>query len=108
MDRNLRHGGHDHAPDPNTFGGPVKLRRTDDKEWQEIPVTRPYATNSRGLGRGGDGRGTAEGQPHRASGDLAYHVLDLMFAIHEASDRGCHVDVESTCGRPQPMCTSEP
>jgi predicted dehydrogenase len=91
------------APDPNTFGGPVKLRRTDDKEWQEIAVTRPYATNSRGIGLAGMAEALRTGAPHRASGELAYHVLDLMFAIHEASDRGCHVDVESTCARPQPM-----
>jgi predicted dehydrogenase len=91
------------APDPNTFGGPVKLRRTDDKEWEEIPITRPYATNSRGIGLAGMAEALRTGAPHRASGELAYHVLDLMFAIHEASDRGCHVDVESTCVRPQPM-----
>jgi predicted dehydrogenase len=92
-----------HAPDPNTFGGPVKLRRADDKEWQEIPVTRPYAENSRGLGVAGMAEALRSGKPHRASGDLAYHVLDLMFAIHDASDSGCHVDVESTCARPEPM-----
>jgi predicted dehydrogenase len=91
------------APDPNTFGGPVKLRRTDDKEWEEIPITRPYATNSRGIGLAGMAEALRTGAPHRASGELAYHVLDLMFAIHEASDRGCHVDVESTCVRPHPM-----
>jgi predicted dehydrogenase len=91
------------APDPNTFGGPVKLRRTDDKDWQEIPVTRPYAENSRGLGVAGMAQALRQGTPHRASGELAYHVLDLMFAIHEASERGCHVEVESSCARPAAM-----
>lgn len=32
---------------------------------------------------------TAEGirneRPHRANGELAYHVLDIMHAIHDAS-----------------------
>ena len=91
------------APDPNTFGGPVKLRRTDDKEWQEIPVTRPYATNSRGIGLAGMAEALRGTGAHRASGELAYHVLDLMHAVHEASDRGCHVEVESTCVRPAAM-----
>jgi predicted dehydrogenase len=91
------------APDPNTFGGPVKLRRTDDTEWQEIPVTRPYATNSRGIGLAGMAEALRSGAPHRASGELTYHVLDLMFAIHEASERGCHIDVASSCERPEPM-----
>jgi predicted dehydrogenase len=91
------------APDPNTFGGPVKLRRTDDKEWQEVPVTRPYAANSRGLGLAGMAAALHGAGDHRASGELAYHVLDLMHAIHEASDSGCHVQVESTCERPPAM-----
>ncbi len=91
------------APDPNTFGGPVKLRRTDDEGWQEIAVTRPYAGNSRGLGLAGMAEALQSGAPHRAGGELAYHVLDLMHAIHEASDSGCHVEIASTCERPAPM-----
>ncbi len=38
------------VPDPNTFGGPVRLLRAGSKEWEEVPVTRPYAENSRGIG----------------------------------------------------------
>ena len=91
------------APDPNTFGGPVKLRRADDKEWQEIEVTRPYAANSRGLGVAGMAQALRGTGSHRASGELAYHVLDLMHAVHEASDSGCHVEVQSTCARPEAM-----
>jgi predicted dehydrogenase len=91
------------APDPNTFGGPIKIRHTDDAEWAEVPVTRPYATNSRGIGVAGMAEALRRGTPHRASGELAYHVLDLMFAIHEASEHGCHVEVQSTCARPEAM-----
>ena len=40
------------------------------------------------------------GRRHRASGELAYHVLDVMQAIHDASASGRHVDLESTCERP--------
>lgn len=91
------------APDPNTFGGPVRLRRRDDDSWQEMPITRPYTANSRGIGVADLARGLRTGEPHRASGELAYHVLDLMHAIHDASNSGCHVDVASTCERPAPM-----
>ena len=94
------------APDPNTFGGPVKLRRADDKEWQEIAVTRPYAENSRGLGVAGMAEALAGTGSHRASGELAYHVLDLMHAIHEASDSGSHVAIGSTCERPAAMAAA--
>ncbi len=37
-------------PDPNTFGGPVRLRRGGEQEWQDIPLTHGYIENSRGLG----------------------------------------------------------
>jgi len=91
------------APDPNTFGGPVRLRRADDKEWQEAPVTRPYAVQSRGIGLAEMARSLHSGEAHRANGALAYHVLDLMHAFHEASDSGRHAELASTCERPAPM-----
>jgi len=31
---------------------------------------------------------------------LAFHVLDLMHAFHDASAKGKHVIVESSCERP--------
>ena len=38
------------VPDPNTFGGPVYLRRATDKAWTEVELTHGYTENSRGLG----------------------------------------------------------
>ena len=91
------------APDPNTFGGPVRLRQLGESEWREVPVTRPYTENSRGLGLADMAEGIRSGRAHRANGALAYHVLDIMHAIHDASTEGRHVQMESTCVRPDPM-----
>lgn len=91
------------APDPNTFGGPVRLRLAGDSEWKEVPVTRPYTENSRGLGLADMAEGIRTGRAHRASGELAYHVLDIMHAIHDASAESRHVLLESTCARPDAM-----
>jgi len=91
------------APDPNTFGGPVRLRLTGESEWTEIPITRPYTENSRGLGLADMAEGIRTGRAHRANGDLAYHVLDIMHAIHDASTSGQHILLESTCARPEAM-----
>jgi predicted dehydrogenase len=91
------------APDPNTFGGPVRLRLAGENEWREIPVTRPYVENSRGLGLADMAEGLRSGRPHRASGELAYHVLDIMHAIHDASESGRHLLLESSCARPEAM-----
>jgi hypothetical protein len=37
---------------------------------------------------------------HRASGELAYHILDLMHAFHDASRQDRHITIESSCQRP--------
>ena len=41
--------------------------------------------------------------PQRASGEMAYHVLDIMQSIHEASAEGRHIELSSTCSRPAPL-----
>ena len=43
---------------------------------------------------------------HRANGDLAYHVLDLMHAFHDSAESGQHVAIESSCDRPEPMAAN--
>jgi predicted dehydrogenase len=90
-------------PDPNTFGGPVRLRRADDRAWRTVLVTRPYTANSRGVGVADMAVALRSGRPHRANGELAYHVLDVMHAIEEASRAGKHVELSSTCARPAPL-----
>jgi len=48
-------------------------------------------------------RGVQDGRPHRASLELATHVLDLMESIVLASDEGRHVEPRTTCERPAPL-----
>jgi predicted dehydrogenase len=91
------------APDPNTFGGPVYVRRSDEKEWREVSLTHLYAGQSRGVGAADMAYAIRTGRPFRASGDLAYHVLDAMCAFHEASDQGRHIELESAPARPVPL-----
>jgi predicted dehydrogenase len=93
------------VPDPNGFGGPVRVRRMGEKEWTEVPLTHGYAENSRGIGVADMAYGLRTGRSHRAGGELAYHVLDIMHAIHDASDKGKHIEPESTCDRPAPLPT---
>ena len=94
-------------PDPNTFGGPVRIRGAGDDGWRHVPVTRPFVTNCRGLGLADMAaalRGGALHVPaHRASGELAYHVLEVMHAVETASREGSHVAIASTCARPAPL-----
>jgi predicted dehydrogenase len=91
------------VPDPNGFGGPVKVRRPGMKEWVEMPLTHGYAENSRGIGVADMAYALRSGRPHRASGELAYHVLDIMHAFHDASREGKHIQLQSTCRQPAPL-----
>ncbi len=88
------------VPDPNGFGGPVKLRRAGEAEWREVPITRAYTEQSRSIGVADMAAAARSGRPHRASGELAYHVLDIMHAIHDASREDRHIVLSSACARP--------
>jgi predicted dehydrogenase len=88
------------VPDPNTFGGPVQLFRGSERAWHEAPLTHSYADNSRSLGVADMAAALRSGRPHRANGDLAFHVLDIMHALHEASEQGRHIALASSCERP--------
>jgi predicted dehydrogenase len=96
------------VPDPNTFNGPVLVRRAGEQEWREMPLTHGYAKNSRGLGVADMAQAIRSGRPHRASGELAYHVLDLMHSFHDASREGHHIGMSSSMSRPAPMVAGLP
>ncbi len=83
------------VPDPNTFGGPVRIRLAGDQAWRDVPLTHGYTENSRGLGVADMAAALREDRPHRASGELAFHVLDVMAAFEEASTAGRHVAITS-------------
>ncbi|WP_284644367.1 Gfo/Idh/MocA family protein [Paenibacillus silviterrae] len=91
------------VPDPNTFGGPVRLKRHDAKEWMEIPLSHGYAENGRGLGVLDMAYAIRGGRLNRANGELAYHVLEAMHGFHDSSDQGKHYQMQSTCDRPKAM-----
>ena len=90
-------------PDPNTFGGPVRVRKAGEQSWAEAPIAHGYTQNSRGLGVADMADAIRTGRAHRANGELAYHVLDLMHTIHDASREGRHIDMTSSCQRPDPL-----
>jgi predicted dehydrogenase len=93
------------APDPNTFGGPVRIRRAGDEEWHEMPLTHGYTGKSRGIGVADLAYALRAGRPHRASGEMAYHVLDAMHGFVDAAREGRHIELMSSCSRPDPLPT---
>ena len=91
------------VPDPNGFGGTVRVRRAVDSEFREMPLSHGFAQNSRGVGVADMAYALRTGRRHRANEALTYHVLDIMHSFHDSSDAGKHVTLESTCERPAPF-----
>jgi predicted dehydrogenase len=85
------------VPDPNTFDGPVRIRKRDEKEFVEVPLSNGYVQNSRGLGVEDMAKAILEGGTYRATGELAYHVLEAMHGLHDSAETGKHYIMESTC-----------
>ncbi|UCG23252.1 MAG: Gfo/Idh/MocA family oxidoreductase [Chloroflexota bacterium] len=90
------------VPDPNIFGGPVRLRRPGDDDWRDMPLSHSDAVR-RGVGVADMAYAIKFGRQHRASGDMAYHVLDVMQAVEESSTGDHHIMVESDCPRPKAL-----
>ena len=89
------------VPDPNTFGGRVQIRRAGEREWTEVPVERPHAEQSRGIGLADMTWAMRSGRPHRASGELASHCVDVMQAfIDSGAERTARVKIRTKCERP--------
>lgn len=92
------------VPDPNTFGGKVRLFTSQRDAWEDIPLTHS-AQVGRGVAVADMAYAIQSGRPHRANGDLAYHVLDMMEAFDASSNSGTHIALTSACERPAPLPT---
>lgn len=92
------------VPDPNGFGGPVQILKAGEREWQDVPLTHSDEV-SRGIGAADMAMGIGRGRAHRATGEMAYHVLDVMHAFYDASNQQQYISIESTCVQPRPLPT---
>jgi predicted dehydrogenase len=90
-------------PDPNAFAGriayvkPLGVIRDGmsfEQEW--IEIEHADLEVGRGLGALDMVRAIAEGRPHVASGELGFHVLDILLSAQESAASGVTVTVEST------------
>ena len=94
-----------YIPDPNGFGGKVVLKRgwNEPEEFNIEGEGEQKLEYGRGVGMADMVQAIQEGRQHRCNDELAYHVLDLMHAFHDASDQSAVIQIESTCERPAPL-----
>lgn len=97
-------------PDPNMFAGriayvkPLGVIRDGmsfEQEW--IEIEHADLNVGRGLGALDMVRAIAEGRPHVASGELGFHVLDILLSAEESAATGQTVVVASTVAPVPPL-----
>jgi predicted dehydrogenase len=89
------------VPDPNWFGGQIETATASMADWRAAPTLHAYANgNFRMLGAADMAQAIRTGRPHRASGALAFHVLEVMEAFQRSSDAGTAIVIESRPERP--------
>lgn len=91
------------VPDPNTFGGPIKLLRPEQGEFMEIPLTFAYKENSRALGLADMAKAMQTGRDFRTSYKQTYHVLEALTSFDKASECGGFYQMETKYTRGEPM-----
>ena len=88
------------VPDPSSFGGPVLIRSNGESEWREIPIKHKHTRNFRSIGAADMAKAILTGRDHRASGELAYHVLEAMHGFLASSERNAAYPMTSSCVKP--------
>lgn len=92
------------VPDPNKFGGEVKIAKPRAPEWDMVPIDEPYTDgNYRSLGLVDMALGIIENRAHRASGELALHVLEVLEAFEVSARTEQYVTIKSNVERPAPF-----
>ena len=91
------------VPSHNGFAGTARVRRARSEEWHDLPHSHIYSEPNRGIGVADMAYAIRSGRKHRASGELAFHVLDIMQSFTEASEQSAYVDLRTTCERPAPL-----
>jgi predicted dehydrogenase len=88
------------VPDPNWFGGQIEIG-TAAGDWRPAITEHAYANgNFRIIGVADMAHAIRRNRPHRASGELALHVLEVMEAVQRSSDEGRHIAIDSRPERP--------
>jgi predicted dehydrogenase len=94
-------------PDPNAFDGPLRMRRGRG-DWEDVPFASRGAQEARGLGLHDLVEAAAEARPHRASGQLAHHVVDVARTVLDAAVEERTLEVTTGVERPAPMQDAAP
>lgn len=88
--------------DPNTFNGKVELQKAGN-EPVLMPFTHGFQDQSRGVGAAEMAWSLKAGRPHRASKEMANHVIELITGILKSIETDAPYTMTSTFERPKPL-----
>jgi predicted dehydrogenase len=71
-------------PDPNWFSEAGRIFEAKVGEWRDLTPSAGYVEAGRGYGLAEMVEAIEQGRDHRASGDLALHVLEVLSAINQS------------------------
>jgi predicted dehydrogenase len=94
--------------DPNRFSDHVEVLLSSVREWKTVETLAGYPDAARGYGLADMARAIATDRPHRASGELAFHVLEIMDAVVRSGESGETIALSSTVERPAAVALDEP
>jgi predicted dehydrogenase len=113
------------VPDPNMFGGPVSISKELGSDWNDFSVENmflgktnivnhsgrsneaPKQSNYRGIGLSEMIYAIENNKPHRCSGELAHHVLDIINSTIDAAKNNKEIEIQSTCRKPDVFLEKE-
>lgn len=72
-------------------------------DWRDLPLPKPNIPQQRGIGMADMLSAARNDRPHRASSELALHVVELMTATLSSAQEGRRIGLQSTFVRPAPM-----
>jgi predicted dehydrogenase len=90
------------VPDPNNFNGTVQLWQPEVNAW--VDVRSEHRDDVlRGIGVADMAQAIQANKPHRASGEMALHVLEAMLAFEQSSNEKQHIRLQNPTAQPAPL-----
>ena len=68
-----------------------------------MPLKHGYTEVFRGLGLADMAYSMRIGKNHRANGDLASHIVEVINGFFTSAEEGRRFEIASSCERPEPM-----
>lgn len=98
-------------PDPNCFGGEIRLRRSKSggELWESmtepmcVPATHGYTAEERGIGAADMAWAVRNGRMPRADAQMGYHAFEAIQGIRQSCSTGQVYFMTSKLTRPEPV-----